>query len=76
MCFFCEELLVFWAIANNLQNSTLCTQGDFHQTDILNFNADSWLLLERVFCFVFCFCFFVFCFLRENEKELPEWQGF
>lgn len=70
MCFFCEELLVFWAIANNLQNSTLCTQGDFHQTDILNLNADSWLLLERVFCLVifFLLLFLLFCFLFFKGK--------
>jgi hypothetical protein len=38
--------------------------GGFHQTDILNFNVDSWLLLGN----------FVL-FLRENRKELPEWDG-
>lgn len=41
--------------------------GDFHQADILNFNVDGWLWLK-----VCCFFFF---FLRENEKELPEWEG-
>lgn len=27
VCLFCEELLVLWAMANNLQNSTVCPGG-------------------------------------------------
>lgn len=61
---FLEELLVFWAVAKTLRIA-LCVSRGFHQTDILNFNVDSWLSLGS----------FVL-FLRENTKELPAWEGF
>lgn len=67
MFVFLEELLVFWAIANNLQNSTFCVQGDLYQTDILNFNVDSLLFLDS---FVFFF------FKGKMRKNFQNGRGF
>lgn len=64
MCFFSLRSCLCSGQLQKTLRIALCVSRGFHQTDILNFNVDSWLSLGS----------FVL-FLRENTKELPAWEG-